>query len=437
MRIHYDGLVYAMQSVGGVSRYFNELLPRIAALNAAEGGRTTQSLRWGAHRPDLPGVAEIPTLLLPDHMGGGSWLKAAAYAVLRPLQNAWLDWRVGRPDIFHPTYYTTPWRKGIPTVVTVYDMIHERFPEYYGAPEHFRFRAAKAHAIRTADHVLCISEATRRDVIEILGIEPEKTTVTLLAGGGHTLTLGRTAASEFDAIPAAKPLVDPASPGNADSASLKEYLFCDGRVPGTPFILYVGSRRLYKNFDRMADAYLNAKGLEDLQLLVVGGESENRSERKHPVYSSTVPGKHFLETTYEETYEGRHVPSYHLGRVHRVVSVGRLSDSALAECYRNAAAVVVPSLYEGFGLPVLEALAQGAVVACSNTSSLPEVAGDCAFYFDPRDPDSIADALVKAVSLSGAERAAWAVRAKARAALFSWDKTAAATWEVYRRVAGK
>lgn len=373
MRVLYDGLIFSMQSVGGISRYFRELIPRLALKNEAE---LAVALRIGT-KP--PGFAEYvrtePYLLLPEPFGHATGLKGLLRAVLSPI-DGWVRRRYGgpAPDLFHPTYYTRCRTPGVPTVVTVYDLIHERFPELYNTPADFRFRQAKAECVRTADRVLCISEATRRDVVERLGVPEEKTTVTLLAGGATSPP-------------------DPA----ADEAAGR-------RVRGKRFVLYVGSRWGYKNFPAVVEARRRRRELGDLVLLCVGGEPLSRR-------TGSIPA-----------------PSLQLLQV---------SDAGLRSFYRTAAVVVVPSLFEGFGLPVLEALAEGAVVACSNTGSLPEVAGDCAFYFDPRDPEGIADALAKAAALSGDERTAWAERARTRAAAFSWDRTADQTWDAYRRVLGK
>lgn len=380
MRVLVDGLAFGMAAVGGVRRVFAELLPRLAADPSLDVVLALRA-RGGEAPPDWPGVRRAGYLLLPAPFASRSPLRRLVDGAIRPLERAWLRLRTGRPDLLHPTYYTPPLLAGAPTVVTVYDLIHRRFPEFYPTAEDDRFREAQAAVIRAASHVVCISEATRRDVVELLGIPPERTTVTPLAASLQVPAPGRAGAASDDSQPATLP--------SAEGA-----------------VLHVGMRAKYKNVPALLRAMRVRPELRGVELVLAGGEPDWLPEERPLV-------------------EGL-----------RVRRLGRVTDAELAALYASAGVTVCASLCEGFGLPVLEAMAAGGVVAASRAGSLPEVGGDAAAYFDPRDAESIADALLRGLSLSAAERNAKAAAGRARAAGFTWDRTAALTREVWRRVAG-
>ena len=285
--------------------------------------------------------------------------------------------RSSRPDIIHETYFF-PYRLGgrhARRVLTIHDMIHEKLASDFQLSE--KTSQFKALAAKRADHVICISEATRKDAIEILGLNPDLTSVIY-----HGYDLMRTDNTPFEK------LVLPTS---------------------EPYLLYVGNRGGYKNFLRLLEAYGTSPQLKDnFRLLCFGGGTFDRPE---------------LSMMQELKLDAE-----------RVIQCAG-SDLLLADLYRSASAFVYPSLYEGFGLPPLEAMAHDCAVVCSNTSSIPEVVGDAGEYFDPGEVDSMRAAIEQVVS-SQTRRDLLIDKGRERIKLFSWDRCAAETLDVYRNLLG-
>lgn len=367
MRILYDGSVYSLQAVGGVNRYFDQIIERLPedvtpVVLAESRGR----LAFPQH-PRL----ELQLCSVP------AWPK--------PLRRVarWLGARRFRrayghitADIVHPTYYGLLGRNDLrtehrPLVVTVFDMIHERFAPLLDPSG--RHAAEKRRAILAATAVICISENTKRDLLERLPVPADRVWVTPLASNLQH--------------------VAPAAPDPA---------------PQPPFFLHVGRRAAYKNFDRLLAALVPVVArANDVQLRVVG-----------PPFSRA---------------ERRRIADLHLDR--HIRHDGYVTDPVLARLYRDAVALVYPSLYEGFGIPPLEAMACGGVVVAADTSSLPEVVGDGGLLFDPHSTDELAARLIDLLE-HPAERETWRQRGRARARLFAWDRTAAQTLAVYRAAQG-
>jgi len=296
-------------------------------------------------------------------------------AVLDP----WLArcyWSTRREGILHATYYAFPSAVRLPKVVTVYDMIVERLSGFFDRDIVERLTNTKQRCVEEADTVICISEATKRDVVEIFNVAPDKLFVTHLA------------ASDVFHV-------------RDDAASLPAERFPNLR---RPFVMYVGRRRAkYKNFERALEAYSRSSFTKDYDLVVVSDGAWNADEMQR------------MEDLGVRT------------RVHRLE---RLADTDLSLLYNVAAAFIYPSLYEGFGIPVLEALSCGCPVAASRTSSIPEIGGDVVSYFDPYDRESISEALWQAVREGRSPDLV--KRRVTHASSFSWDETARRTLAVYR-----
>ena len=280
--------------------------------------------------------------------------------------------RALRPDVVHETYLLR--MRLAPrrsrVAVTVMDMTHERFPRLFSPID--RTRGAKAAAVGRADRVIVPSLSTRRDLVEILGTPEEKIDVVNLAGS-------------LDRVPgtALPPAVRP------------------------PYVLYVGQRDEYKNFGTLVRAFGASAALTSgVQLVCAGGGPFNGAERE-ALRTAGMPQGAALQLTAD--------------------------DATLAELYARAAAFVYPSLYEGFGIPLVEAMRLGCPVVCSDTSSLPEVAADAAELVPPTSPEALADALERVVGGNGHAEAMRA-RGRTRARCFSWDRCAAETYAVYRRM---
>jgi glycosyltransferase involved in cell wall biosynthesis len=251
-------------------------------------------------------------------------------------------------------------------------MIHERFPENFSIAD--PTRREKAAAVSRADHVICISGQTRKDLVEFLDVPPEKTSVVHL---GFALT---------------PPGMRPPEHETSDR----------------PYLLYVGNRSGYKNFDGLLRAYASSPFLQaNFDLVCFGGGEFNARERDAiEKLGSAAP------------------------RVRQV----RGDDSVLSSFYRQARAFVYPSRYEGFGIPPLEAMSFGCPVACSNISSIPEVVGDAAEMFDPSDADSMREAIERIVT-DEARCAELIARGRKRLDVFSWKRCAEQTLDIYRRIA--
>ena len=370
LRVMFDPQIFCHQRFGGISRYVCNL-----ALEMQRMGGITPLIAAPFHFNEY--IDQLPRSLVQGRRV--RWLEGrTALAYGSSVLLGKIAARGFRPDILHNTYYfpiNPP--SGARGILTVYDMIHEKFPKYFAAsPFITRIKSA---SVRAADHVICISESTRRDLLATYDLPAERVSVTHLGFDPMGSLLSRESSRSFKV-----------------------------RVFGVdaPYMLFVGSRVSYKNFRGLLDAYAASASLrENCFFLCFGGGNFTGAER-------TAISKTGLEA--------------------RIRHIGG-SDAVLASCYAHASLFVCPSLYEGFGIPVLEAMSLACPVACSNSSSLPEVVGDAAQLFDPRDRDSIRSAL-EAVLHSPSAAATLRERGKLRAQLFSWRSCAENTIDVYRRV---
>lgn len=363
MRILYDYQAFSRQFYGGVSRYFVELARRLSRLQDTEV-KILAPLYINHYLKELdPGivsgrqVARVPK-------AAGKIFNIYNRAASRYLAASY------RPDILHETYYaqqSLPLRGNQARVVTVYDMIHERSPEYF--PTWDKTAANKQLAVERADHVICISETTRRDLLEIGNVSPDKVSVVHLG---------------FDS-----PQMQATSP--------------EPLVAG-PYLLHVGIRSGYKNFQRLLEAYAGSPALHRQYRLVCfgGGKFSHAEERQHKALGLAAD---------------------------RLVWIGG-SDSVLMQLYRHAAAFVYPSLYEGFGIPPLEAMAHDCPVVCSSGGSIPEVVGDAGEFFDAGDTAAIARA-IESVAGSPQRAAELRVLGRQRITHFTWEQCAGGTHAVY------
>ncbi|MDP2266675.1 MAG: glycosyltransferase family 1 protein [Thiobacillus sp.] len=371
MRVTFDAQIFCSQEFGGISRYFASLAHEMRGMQGIDL-RIVAPLYFNAY------LARLPAELVRGHkVGRPSKLSLPVRAA--SLLTADLLQRFPRPDLIHKTYYyplpRTP--RGVRSVVTVYDMIHEKFPQSFSSRD--PITRWKARTVAEADHVICISEHTRRDLLSTYEIPEDRVSVTHL--GYDSLVSLLTDESAFD---------------------------FRTRVFGAdvPYLLYVGSRDGYKNFGGLLRAFAMSPWLrEHFHLLCFGGGGLSDAERRLIAQS---------------------------GLTDRVRQIGG-SDAVLASCYRHAALFVYPSLYEGFGIPPLEAMSLDCPVACSNTSSIPEVVGDAAAYFDPADSEAIRVAL-EAVLGSPVLCASLVERGGLRRELFSWRRCAQETVDIYRKV---
>jgi glycosyltransferase involved in cell wall biosynthesis len=279
-------------------------------------------------------------------------------------------------DLVHSLASTAPAWGRFTRVVTVHDLIYRRFPGAHHGMRSLAMRVLVPLAVRRSDRVIADSEATKADLVELLRTPPERIDVVPLGIG---------------ALQRAEPL--------AEREVRARFGLGDRSV-----VLSLSSKREHKNLGALLEALAL---LPSRPVLVLAG----------------YPTPHERELRARATA---------LGIADDVRWPGWLTPSELEGLWRLTSAFVFPSLYEGFGLPVLEAMARGVPVACSHASSLPEVAGDAALMFDPRDPRSIAAALEQLLN-PGRELDALKVAGVARAAQFTWQKTARGTLASYAR----
>jgi len=354
---------------GGIGRYVRALVHHLEP-RAASGGGTVD---WVVARHAAEGVAAagLPLARTRTLAWPGRLATRAWVELRRPRLPAAV---LAELDLVHATSAAVPPTRGRPLVATVHDVAFRRFPEAYPAGGRRFHERATWIAVREAARVLVPSAATARDLADLYGLEPARVSVTPLG---------------------VDPPPDPLDPTPA--RRLLERL----AVPG-PFLLAVGTLEPRKNLARLLAAFAEvAADLHEHHLVVVGPAG----------WGKALP-------------TGAPAPP-------RVVLAGSVDQATLHGLYAGADGLAYPSLYEGFGLPVLEAMAHGTPVLTSDRSSLPEVAGDAALLVDPTDPDAIAKGLVALVS-DCALRQRLTAAGPRRAAALTWPATAAATWAAYR-----
>ena len=368
IKIAYDSTIFSDQTYGGISRYFCELASRISILDGVNV-KIAAPMYKNKYLPNLP-KAIINGFSSPFPQNFMAFHQRAASLCLGDI-----ILRCISPDIIHETYCFR-WPLGprrAARVITIHDMIHEKFKSSF--PDNDQTSKYKALAAHRADHIICISESTKRDVIEILGISPKKISV---------IHLG------FDLM-------------TNDEISLNEYFNSNKK----PYILFVGNRDGYKNFQTLLKAYAASSILrQDFNLVCFGGGKFTNSEL----------------ALFEE-----------LGLLENQTYQYSGDDQQLAAFYTKASVFVYPSLYEGFGIPPLEAMAHGCPVVCSNTSSIPEVVASAGVYFDPASIESMRNAIESLVS-SPMLRTSIIEAGKVRLNSFSWDRCAKETLAIYKKL---
>ena len=291
--------------------------------------------------------------------------------------------RRARVDLFHAPHYVVSPLTTIPYVVTIHDCIHLRFPQYLPSQvARVYAQVMMRTAARRARRVLTVSEASKDDIRHFLGVPDSKVEVIHNA---------------IDAGIAAPP---------TEEAITR---VCQRFQLTSPFILYAGNIKPHKNVDRLIEAYsiLRRRGYEQAKLLIIGDEISKYQNLRRLVHRFQLH---------------QHVRFF-----------GFVPEATLAVLYRKAVMFVFPSLYEGFGLPPLEAMAAGTPVITSKVSSLPEVVGDAALLVDPMDAGAIADAMARLLD-DDALRRDLIRRGHERARAFSWTRSVARTREVYGEV---
>lgn len=387
MRIGIDYTSAARQG-GGIGRYTRELVTAVLAEGADSYCEAapqacqhrfvlfagTQGLgdRWKTEAARLRRVAAPGQLTLRQVPLTDEWMARIWQRLRLPIPAELIT---GRLDLFYaPDFLLPPLLTARRKLITIHDLSFIRHPETFTPQLRRYLGSAVPRSARAADHILTDSHATRQDVIDLLQVSPERVS---------TLHLGVSAAFRAEPEPEER----------ADLERLYD-------LSGAPFVLAVGTVQPRKNYRRLIDAVERIRERVDVDLVIVGGRG-------------------WLSDDLVEA--AAHRPWVHLP--------GFAADTDLPALYRQAEVLAYPSLYEGFGLSPLEAMACGTPVVASTVSSVPEAVGDAGLLVDPLDVDGLANAIERAITDS-ALRSELRARGFARAATFTWARAARGWWKI-------
>ncbi|HEY8019869.1 MAG TPA: glycosyltransferase family 1 protein [Thermoanaerobaculia bacterium] len=307
--------------------------------------------------------------------------------VYSPRELVALSWRLFRLrlDLYHATHYVLPAVVPSRVVVTIHDIIHLLYPEFLPSGLAFLYAQRMIHrSLTRGDRIIAVSQNTKNDLMEYFDVDGKK--IQVVYNGVEERFRARLPEEEIDRRLAAAGIA-------------------------RPYLLFVGNPKPHKNLDNVVQAYARARRMAqfDVPLVCVGAKSGADSKIRQR--------------------------AQYLGLADRVHLLGHVADELLPAIYQGATLFLYPTLYEGFGLPVVEAMASGVAVITSNTSALKEIAEGYAHLVDPLDVDGMAKAIANAMS-DGDRRAALAKLGQRRAEDFRWEETAKKTLEIYRAALG-
>lgn len=366
MQIFFDYQTFSLQNFGGISRYYTEL---ISSINNTNDNQAYLSLLFSNNLHLKEAGLKVNGFFPNNNL----YKKTQIICRLNQLYSLH-QLKQKKFDVFHATYYDPyfiPYLKGRPFVVTFLDMIHEKFvAQFPGLDDGGVITRQKQFLADRADQIIAISESTKRDVVELLNVEPSKVKVVYL---GNSL--------------------EPTRPQIDSIQNLH------------PYLLFVGRRERYKNFEGLLRAAYPLLKKYNIKLLCAGGDPFSQEES---LLIDSLGVSDFVEQL-------------------------SINDEILRRLYQQAIAFIFPTLYEGFGIPVLEAFACDCPCIVSDLSSLPEVAGDAALYIDPTSSESINNAIEQVLNDSGL-RQELISKGRERLTHFSWQRTAAETIKVYKTI---
>ncbi len=373
MRIGIDARFFGGEQSKGLGRYTQKLIEQLAE---HDGPHTyviflqPESLRlWKAPND------KFSVVVAPYH-----W-----YSFAEQLGMPWKIWRA-RVDVMHFPHFNVPLLYRKPFIVTIHDLIINHFPTERATTlgpflytfKHLAGQWVMRHAVRFSQRIITVSEFSKHDIVNYYGIDPQKVVVTYEAA-------------------------DPVTP--AENTNAKQIL--ERYRIRKPYLLYIGNAYPHKNLEMMIDVLKELKRRQQpipWQMVFVGREDYFYARLKQHAWSKNVDD--------------------------HTVFTGFVPDSELSVLYAHAEAYVFPSLYEGFGLPPLEAMTQRTPVLSANTSCLPEILGDAAEYFDPADVSAIIDAIQR-VMHNTERRQTLIQNGDVQVRQYSWHRMMQQTLNVY------
>lgn len=380
MKILFDHQIFSAQYFGGISRYFSEIYRQFLRVDSLSTEITVKKTENIHFHQIVKGEKDF--MSQPVHS------KSLPRRILNKFldqnrtaedekRNSLFSIRKSDFDIFHPTYYDPYFLAalaGKPFVVTVFDMIYELYPEYYVESEMLHIRNSKKKLIESADHVIAISESTSKDLQSFYNVDKKKISV---------IPLG---------------------------ATFYQQAFAKKRISTLPekYLLFVGNRGKYKNFQFFLLSIIELLQKQKNLFLVITGPSPTVAEKE----------------------------LFRALRVSDKIIHHYVADEKLPDLYSNALAFIFPSLYEGFGLPILEAFSNGCPCILANTSSLPEVAGDAALYFEAKNAKQLRER-IELLLEDNALRENLIRKGFEQVKKFTWENTAKQTLEAYNKIVGK
>jgi glycosyltransferase involved in cell wall biosynthesis len=386
LKVLYDHQIFSRQKYGGISRYFCEIINHLPAeikRDIVIQYSDNVYLRQQKSGSDIKDLFDPKFEFLNgiEFKGKGRLFQLAKkinpqkYLDAETLnRNLTIEYLKNQDfDVFHPTYYDDYFLKYIgdkPFVLTIHDMNHELYPEFYSSTDELEFVKTKANLANKASHVIAVSENTKKDIIQVLGIKENKISVIY-----HAASIAKGVVKENLELP-------------------------------EKYFLYVGDRAAeYKNFKFMARALvplLNAH--RNLYVLCTGREFDNKENN------------FFLHLGSKDQFISKFVP-----------------DNLFFDIYQKAIAVILPSYYEGFGIPILEAFHSNCPVVLANASCFPEIARDAALYFEPKSMESLREQVYKILN-NDSLRNNLIQKGQNRVKDFSWEMSTQKTLDVYNSV---
>jgi glycosyltransferase involved in cell wall biosynthesis len=365
-----DGIIYCEQKFGGISRIWDEVIPRFPENGLSVNLLLPAFLKRNSH----PVFNEINGINIQrDYF---YWPKR--YFEGNKVRSRFLRdfYKATNSRIFHSTYFTTIYTKDLAKFVTVPDLIYELNENRSSSKWDVLALNNKREAINNADIIVCISENTKKDLLHYYPLISESKVAVVYLG-----------------VP---------SLSGMDTINFEDAVPCShiGEFKSRGYFLVVGNLDGYKNFQLILNLINKQPLARKFQYICVGSKKSS-------------PTRFYAERNFSDNF----------------IFLDYVTDQDLAIYYHNAIGLIYPSLYEGFGLPILEAMSNHCPVLCSNSSSLPEVGSDAAFYFDPRSTDELFNRLKEVISC---DRVSVIAKGLVNCARFSWDRTTKGLLELYK-----